>query len=178
MNNQPIKITVNKKFFISKLITRIMYYSRWVLAVFYSGLIVSLLLFGFYYLQKLYKIFSYIGSMENDDMILSMLSMIDMTLIASLMVMVLISGYDSFVTKFSLLEESDSMDDLTHVSSGAIKLKISTAIIVISAIYILEILLDFQKFKTEQIFWTLIMHGTLVGTGLILAIIEKASIHR
>ena len=161
----------------STIITKLMYYSRWLLAIFYGGLIGALGLFGFYYLLKLYKIFSHMGSLDNDEMILSMLSMIDMTLIASLIVMVLISGYDSFITKFNNLKGSDPMDELTHVSSGGIKLKIATAIILISAIYILEILLDYQQFKSDQIFWTLIMHGTLVFTGLTFAVIEKISDH-
>lgn len=159
----------------SYMITRIIYLSRWLMAVFYGGLVVSLCLFGVYYLQKLYKIFTYINTMGSEDIILNMLSMIDMTLIASLMVMVLISGYDSFVMKFSALKDSESMEDLTHVSSGAIKLKIATAIIVISTIYILEIIMDFPKFKPDEIIWTLVMHGSLVMTGLILAIIEEIS---
>jgi len=86
---------------IASFVTRLMYYSRWALVVFYGGLVMSLLLFGFYYLQKLYKIFLNASAMDNSEVILSMLSMIDMALVASLIVMVLISGYDSFVTKFS-----------------------------------------------------------------------------
>jgi len=161
----------------SYLITRIVYYSRWLMAVFYGGLIIALTLFGIYYLQKLYKIFINLGGMGSEEVILNMLSMIDMTLIASLIVMVLISGYDSFVMKFSALKDSDPMEDLTHVSSGAIKLKISTAIIVISSIYILEIIMDFPKFKPDEIIWTLVMHGSLVTTGLVLALIESFSHH-
>lgn len=159
------------------IITRIMYYSRWIMAVFYGGLIVSLSLFGLYYLQKLFKILTHLSGMGSEEVILNMLSMIDMTLIASLMIMVLISGYDSFVMKFSSLENSDPMEELTHVSSGAIKLKIATAIIIISSIYILEIVMDFPKFKPDEIIWTLVMHGSLLATGLILAIIEEISSH-
>ncbi|CAK0766595.1 conserved membrane hypothetical protein [Azospirillaceae bacterium] len=159
------------------LITKVMYYSRWILVVFYGGLVAALLLFGLYYIKKIYKVSLTAGGMESSDLILSMLSMIDMTLIASLIVMVLISGYDSFVAKFSSVQGGEKLEDLTHVSSGAIKLKISTAIIVISSIYILEMSMDFPKFNTNEILWALIMHGSLVATGLALAFIERMSGH-
>ncbi len=158
-------------------ISKAMYYSRWMLVVFYGGLILSLFVFGAFFLKKIYKIAIGVGGMDGSDMILSMLSMLDMTLIASLIVMVIISGYDSFVAKFDLTGTSDTLKDLVNVSSGAIKLKISTAIILISAIYILETLMDFQKFTVNEIGWALGIHLTLALTGLLLAIIEKLSGH-
>jgi uncharacterized protein (TIGR00645 family) len=161
----------------AKIISKAMYCSRWLLMIFYSGLVMSLFVFGLFFLNKLFKITIGANAMDSSDMILSMLSMLDMVLIASLIVMVVISGYDSFVSKFKFAEGTDTLKDIVNVSSGAIKLKISTAIILISAIYILETLMDFQKFTVTEIGWALGIHITLALTGLLLAIIEKLSHH-
>ncbi|MEI7606257.1 MAG: YqhA family protein [Rhodospirillaceae bacterium] len=161
----------------ANIISKAMYYSRWMLVVFYGGLIASLFVFGLFFLKKLYKIAIGVGGMDSSDMILSMLSMLDMSLIAGLIVMVVISGYDAFVAKFRLSEDASTLNDLVNVSSGAIKLKISMTIILISAIYILETLMDFQKFTVTEIAWALGIHITLALTGLILAVIEKLSGH-
>ena len=161
----------------TSMITKAIYYSRWVLVVFYAGLIAALFVFGFFFLAKLYKIFIGASTMDNSDMILSMLSMIDMTLIAGLIIMVIISGYVSFVSKFTPSEEASVPNDLINISAGAIKLKISATIILISAIYILETLMDFQKFSPTEIGRALGIHITLALTGLILAVIEKIGGH-
>ena len=161
----------------ASIVSKAMLYSRWLLIIFYGGLIASLLVFGAFFIKKLYKVAIGVGGMDNSDIILSMLSMLDMTLIASLIVMVIISGYDSFVSKLKFNNESDVLKDLVSVSSGAIKLKISMTIILISAIYILETLMDFQKFTINEIGWALGIHITLALTGLLLAIIEKISSH-
>ena len=113
--------------------------------------------------------------MGNSDMILSMLSMIDMTLIAGLIVMVVINGYDNFVSRLANSEDGSVINELANVKPGALKLKISMTIILISAIYVLEMLMDFQKFTVSEIGWALGIHVTLAVTGLIMAIIEKIS---
>lgn len=147
------------------------------MTIFYGGLIFSLLVMGAFFVKKLVKFTLGISDMSSSDVILTMLSMLDMSLIASLIVMVVVSGYDGFIQRIQPDTESDTLNDLTGVSSGTIKLKISTAIILISAIYILETLMDFQKFTTVEIGWALGIHVTLAITGLILAIIEKLSHH-
>jgi uncharacterized protein (TIGR00645 family) len=162
---------------ITRILTLLMYHSRWLLVIFYGGLIVSLGLFSLLFLKKLVKLAGFPEGMDSADVIIAMLSMIDMTLIATLVVLVLISGYDSFVAKFASLSNIEPLKDLTQVSSGAIKLKIATSIIVISTIYILEMALDFHKFEAGEILWVLIMHGTLVVTGVFLALIERLSHH-
>ncbi len=162
---------------VASTVSKAMLYCRWMMVLFYGGLIASLLVFGVFFIKKLFKIAIGMADMNGSDMILAMLSMLDMTLIASLIVMVVISGYDSFVAKFKFAEGADPLKDLVGVSSGAIKLKISTAIILISAIYILETLMDFQKFTVNEIGWALGIHITLALTGLLLAVIEKLSGH-
>ena len=157
------------------IVSHIIHYCRWVLVAFYTGLIVALIAFAIFFIKNLYTVLTSVGEMGNSDMILSMLSMIDMTLIAGLIVMVVINGYDNFVSRLANSEDGSVINELANVKPGALKLKISMTIILISAIYVLEMLMDFQKFTVSEIGWALGIHVTLAVTGLIMAIIEKIS---
>lgn len=156
------------------LVERIILSSRWLLVIFYIGLAASLALYALSFVYKFYKIAISVFSMEESDMILAMLGLIDAALVASLVVMVMISGYENFVSRF---DEADEKDDevafLGKLDSGSLKIKVASSIVAISSIHLLQVFLNMAQFETAQIMWMTLIHLAFVVSALMLGYLEK-----
>src|ERR1700761_3247437 len=115
------------------LVERIILSSRWILVVFYIGLAAALALYGLSFCYKFYKVALGVFTLDEADMILAMLGLIDAALVASLIVMVMISGYENFVSRFDEAEEHDGeVSFLGKLDSGSLKIKVASSIVAIS----------------------------------------------
>jgi len=147
--------------------------SRWLLVVFYLGLAVAL---GIYAVSFLFKLVSFAGDvtqLNDTDTILKMLGLIDAALVASLVVMVIISGYENFVSRF------DNNDGEVHwlgtIDAGSLKIKVASTIVAISSIHLLQVFLNAQQFSDNKLMWLTLMHMAFVVSALFLAYIDKLS---
>ena len=116
---------------VEQFIERAIMASRWVLVVFYGGLGLALVVYAVSFIVKFIKIAQSAPSMEEGDMILAMLGLIDAALVASLIVMVMISGYENFVSRFDEEEETD-VSFIGKLDSGSLKIKVASSIVAIS----------------------------------------------
>ena len=156
------------------LVERIILSSRWILVVFYLGLAASLGLYALSFAHKFYKIALGVFSMDEADMILAMLGLIDSALVASLVVMVMISGYENFVSRFEEAEEKeDDVSFLGKLDSGSLKIKVAASIVAISSIHLLQIFLNMAQYESIQIMWMTLMHLTFVVSALLMGYLEK-----
>jgi uncharacterized protein (TIGR00645 family) len=144
--------------------------SRWLLVVFYLGLAVSLAVYALTFGNKLLAFVQKALSMDEADAILSMLSLIDAALVASLVVMVMISGYESFVSRF---DAEDDVHWLGTIDSGSLKIKVASTIVAISSIDLLQIFLDITKYANDKVMWATLVHLAFVFSALILAYVDK-----
>jgi uncharacterized protein (TIGR00645 family) len=144
--------------------------SRWLLVVFYLGLALSLAVYALTFGNKLLAFVYKALAMDEADAILSMLSLIDAALVASLVVMVMISGYESFVSRF---DAEDEVHWLGTIDSGSLKIKVASTIVAISSIDLLQIFLDITKYENDKIMWATLMHLAFVFSALILAYVDK-----
>ncbi|RYG56016.1 MAG: TIGR00645 family protein [Alphaproteobacteria bacterium] len=146
--------------------------SRWLLVVFYIGLGLALGLYAVSFLFKLWDFASHLFGMDETETILKVLGLIDAALIASLVVMVIISGYENFVSRF---DNEGDVHWLGQIDAGSLKIKVASTIIAISSIHLLQIFLNVPKYTNEQIFWFTVLHLTFIFSALFLAVIDKMS---
>jgi uncharacterized protein (TIGR00645 family) len=145
--------------------------SRWLLVIFYLGLAVALAVYALTFGVKLWDFVSHVFSIEEADAILKMLGLIDAALVASLVVMVIISGYENFVSKF----DDDTVHWLGEIDAGSLKIKVASTIVAISSIHLLQIFLDVGAQTGEQLMWYTIIHLAFVASALFLAYIDRVS---
>ncbi len=145
--------------------------SRWLLVVFYLGLTIALGLYALSFLRKLYDFTIKFMIVDETDAILKMLALIDAALVASLVVMVIISGYENFVSRFDNADSEVSF--LGKIDAGSLKIKVASTIVAISSIHLLQIFLNIASYTDSQVMWLTIMHMAFVVSALFLAYIDR-----
>jgi uncharacterized protein (TIGR00645 family) len=153
------------------LIEAIILSSRWVLVVFYLGLTVSLGLYAVSFLKKLFEFSTKVFILDDTEAILKMLGLIDAGLVASLVVMVIISGYENFVSRFDNADGEVAW--LGKIDASSLKIKVASTIVAISSIHLLQIFLNISQYKESQIMWLTIVHMAFVLSALFLAYIDR-----
>ena len=153
------------------LIERIILSSRWILVVFYLGLAASLAVYALSFGYKFYKVAINVFQYEESDMILAILGLIDAALVASLIVMVMISGYENFVSRFD--EGDGEVSFLGKLDSGSLKIKVASSIVAISSIHLLQIFLNATQYDNSKLMWFTIIHLAFVVSAVLLGYLEK-----
>lgn len=151
-------------------VERVILASRWILVVFYLGLAAALAVYAVSFGVKFLKIAKTALTASEAEMILSMLSLIDAALVASLVVMVMLASYENFVSRFD-----DAKTDLTwlgKLDAGSLKIKVASAIVAISSIHLLQVFLNANQYDNEKILWLTVIHLAFVVSALVLGILE------
>ena len=143
-------------------IEKSLFASRWILAPIYLGLTIAMLAVGVKFFQEAFHVLFHVWTMAESDMVLAVLAMIDMVLVASLVVMVMLSGYENFVSQIELADEGKKLDWLGKLDATALKLKVAASIVAISSIHLLKIFMDAVNTPNDKIMWYVIMHLTFV----------------
>lgn len=147
--------------------------SRWIQAPLYGGLIVAELLYAYKFLVELWEMVHHIGAISETVFMLGVLSLIDITMVANLLTMVVIGGYATFVSKLDLDGHPDRPDWLTHVDPGTIKVKLAASLIGISSIHLLKAFVNVSNVPPEHIQWQILIHLTFLGSAILLAWTDK-----
>ena len=145
--------------------------SRWLLVAFYLGLAAALAVYALSFGKKLIEFMTTVMVMDDTDTILKMLGLIDAALVASLVVMVIISGYENFVSRFDT--QSGEVHWLGTIDVGSLKIKVASTIVAISSIHLLQIFLNHAQYTSEQLMWLTFMHLAFVVSALMLAYIDR-----
>lgn len=146
--------------------------ARWLLVVFYIGLAVALAVYAVTFGVKLWDFTSKVFLLDEADAILKMLGLIDAALVASLVVMVIISGYENFVSRF---DNEDKVHWLGEIDAGSLKIKVASTIVAISSIHLLQIFLNVNTYTDGQLMWYTLIHLAFVISALFLAFIDRVS---
>jgi uncharacterized protein (TIGR00645 family) len=151
----------------------IVFASRWIQAPLYGGLIVAELLYAYKFLAELWHMVFELQTLSETIFMLSILSLIDITMVANLLTMVIIGGYATFVSKLELEGHRDRPDWLTHVDPGTIKVKLAASLIGISSIHLLKAFVNVSNVPVEHIKWQILIHMTFLGSAILLAYTDK-----
>ncbi len=147
--------------------------SRWLMAPMYVGLVGALLILMFKFLQALGEFALHALHASESDVVLALLSLIDLTLAGNLLLIVVFSGYENFVSKIDLEGHEDQPDWMGKVDFAGLKLKLIASIVAISGIHLLKIFMDIPKYTDRDILWMVILHIVFVGSGVFLALMDR-----
>jgi uncharacterized protein (TIGR00645 family) len=159
-----------------KLLPRWIFMSRWLQAPLYIGLIVAQ---GVYVWQFWKELIHLITAMSVDKMItetelmLIVLGLIDVVMISNLLVMVIVGGWETFVSRMGLKDHPDQPEWLSHVNAGVLKVKLATAIIGISSIHLLKTFINAPSIEESTLMWQTLIHLAFVLSALAIAYTEK-----
>jgi uncharacterized protein (TIGR00645 family) len=160
---------------IEKLIERLLFASRWLLAPLYLGLSIALLALGVKFFQEGIHVLMHIVELSEADLVLTALAMIDIVLVGSLIVMVMFSGYENFVSRIDIPAGGDTLGWLGKLDSGTLKLKVAASIVAISSIHLLRIFMNAQQIPNDKLMWYVILHLTFVVSALLLGVLDRMS---
>lgn len=155
-----------------RLIETTMYRARWMLAPIYLGLSIALIALGIKFFQEVFHLLVHILEMKEASMILVVLSLIDIAMVGGLLVMVMMSGYENFVSRLDVPEGSEKLTWLGKMDSSSLKAKIAASIVAISSIHLLKIFMDAQDVDNDKIMWYILLHLTFVGSAFAMGYLD------
>ncbi|KXI28542.1 TIGR00645 family protein [Paraglaciecola hydrolytica] len=156
-----------------KLLEKTLYASRWLLAPVYLGLSFALLALAVKFFQEVFHLVPILFSIKETDLILVILSLVDMALVGGLLVMVMFSGYENFVSQIDLQEGSEKLSWLGKMDAGSLKNKVAASIVAISSIHLLKVFMDAENVSNDKMFWYVIVHLTFVLSAFLMGYLDK-----
>ncbi|AGA90370.1 TIGR00645 family protein [Thioflavicoccus mobilis 8321] len=158
-----------------RFIEKLLFASRWILAPVYLGLSLVLFALAIKFFQEAYHVLSHIWVMKESDMVLMVLSMIDLVLVASLVIMVMFSGYENFVSQIDVEGKDTEIGWMGKLDAGTLKLKVAASIVAISSIHLLKIFMNAADTPNDKILWYVILHLTFVVSALLMGVLDRIS---
>jgi uncharacterized protein (TIGR00645 family) len=160
-----------------RILENMLYASRWVLAPIYLGLSIALLLLGIKFFQEALHTLPLVLGLKEADLVLVTLSLVDMALVGGLLVMVMLSGYENFVSRIDVAENTEKLSWLGKLDSGSLKQKVAASIVAISSIHLLKAFMAVQNTSNDKLMWYVIIHMTFVLSALGMAYVDKMNKH-
>ncbi|MFZ4531407.1 MAG: TIGR00645 family protein [Alsobacter sp.] len=158
---------------IERALERFLFASRWLLAPFYVALVIGLVVLMVKTMQELWHYVWLVGHATEAEVILGVLSLIDLTFTGSLIVIVVFSGYENFVSKIDEADHKDWPEWMGKIDFTGLKLKLLSSIVAISAIQLLKAFMNIKNISDRDLMWYVIVHMVFVVSGVILAYTDK-----
>ena len=155
----------------------LLYASRWLLAPIYLGLSLALLALGIKFFQEVFHILPAVLAIKEADLVLVVLSLVDIALVGGLIVMVMLSGYENFVSAIEIKEGSEKLSWLGKLDSGSLKQKVAASIVAISSIHLLKAFMNAQHIENDKLMWYVIIHITFVLSAMGMALVDRMNQH-
>jgi len=154
--------------------------SRWLQVPLYVGLIIAQCVYVVLFLKELWHLISHATTFSEQQIMLIVLALIDVVMISNLLVMVIVGGYETFVSRLQLEGHPDQPEWLSHVNASVLKIKLAMAIIGISSIHLLKTFIEAgalgtsnSKFTSEAIMWQTIIHVVFILSAIGIAYIDR-----
>jgi uncharacterized protein (TIGR00645 family) len=148
--------------------------SRWLLAPFYVGMVISIALLLVLFVEEMIHLFPTVfAGGPPSGVIVAILSLIDIVFVANLLIIIIFAGYENFVSKIHTGEHEDRPDWMGHVDFSDLKLKLIGSIVAISGIELLKTFMNIHDFTNEQMAWKVGIHLTFVFSGVMFALTDK-----
>src|SRR4249920_1093172 len=154
-------------------IPMLIFSSRWLQLPLYIGLIVAQGVYVVLFLKELWHLFAHSFDFSEQQIMLAVLGLIDVVMIANLLVMVIVGGYETFVSRLNLQEHPDEPEWLSHVNAGVLKVKLAMALIGISSIHLLKTFINAPHMNEATIKWQVVIHLTFVLSALAMAYTDR-----
>jgi uncharacterized protein (TIGR00645 family) len=158
---------------LGRILKSMIFASRWLQAPLYFGLIVAQAVYVYLFMVELSHLIHKIGNLSETDIMLIVLGLIDVVMIANLLIMVIVGGYETFVSRLNLEDHPDQPEWLSHVNAGVLKVKLATALIGISAIHLLKTFINADQLTDRVVLWQVVIHMVFVVSALAMAYTDK-----
>ena len=150
--------------------------SRWLQAPLYLGLIVAQGVYVVQFMRELWHIVTHMGSLDETQIMLLVLGLVDVVMVANLLIMVIIGGYETFVSRIDVQGHPDEPEWLSHVNANVLKVKLAMAIVGISSIHLLRTFIEAEAHTEKALLWQTVIHITFLLSALALAFIDRMSL--
>ena len=154
-----------------------LYASRWLLAPIYLGLSLALILLGVKFFEEVLHAMPSVLVLKETELVLLVLSLIDIALVGGLLVMVMLSGYENFVSSIDISDDQEKLSWLGKLDSGSLKQKVAASIVAISSIHLLKAFMNATHTPNDKLMWFVIIHMTFVLSALGMAFVDKMNRH-
>jgi uncharacterized protein (TIGR00645 family) len=165
-----------------KPLPQLIFASRWLQVPLYLGLIVAQIVYVFLFLKELYQLVLHAMTFDEEHIMLIVLGLIDVVMISNLLVMVIVGGYETFVSRLGLHRHPDSPEWLSHVDSGVLKVKLAMSIIGISSISLLRAFVEARSLgmpgsniTAEGVMWQTIIHSIFILSAVGISFVDRLS---
>ena len=156
-----------------KQLEKVLYASRWVLAPVYLGLSLAVIALAIKFFLELIHLAPQLLVISETDLILVILSLIDMALVGGLLVMVMFSGYENFVSQIDIDNDQDKLGWLGKMDAGSLKNKVAASIVAISSIHLLKVFMNAENISNDKMMWFVIVHLTFVLSAFMMGYLDK-----
>jgi len=162
-------------------IERSLFASRWLMAPFYIGLVVALLVLLLKFVQEIIHFVPHVFISPESDVLLFVLTLIDLSLTGNLLVMVIFAGYENFVSHIDVAEDAHRPTWMGTIDFSGVKIKLIGSIVAISGIHLLKQFMNVEAVNKEDLKWLLLTHAAFVISGVLLAVMDyyahKSKVH-
>ena len=152
---------------------RVIFASRWLQAPLYLGLIIAQGVYVFKFGLELVHLVTDANTLSEADIMLIVLGLIDVVMVANLLIMVIIGGYETFVSKLDLAGHPDKPEWLSHINAGVLKIKLATALIGISGVHLLKSFINAERVDDRVMMWEVIIHLVFIVSAFLMALTDR-----
>lgn len=154
---------------IKKSISTVIFMGRWLQLPMYLGLILILAAYVYRFIRELFTLILHLDGVDDIHIMLGVLDLIDVVMIANLLIMVVMGGYETFISHLDLNSHPDTPEWLDHLDAGAMKIKLALSLVGISSIHLLRTFIDPTKLSNYSVMWQVVIHMTLLISALAIA---------
>ena len=163
----------NKQPYFINLIEMPIFGSRWVQAPLYFGLIVAQCVYVYKFMIELWHLVSHAAGMKETEVMLLVLGLVDVVMVANLLLMVIVGGYETFVSRLYLEDHTDRPEWLDHVDAGVLKVKLASAMVTISSIHLLKTFINIDHVTRDTVIMQVAIHTAFLISVLALVLVER-----
>lgn len=156
-----------------RFLEQLIYATRWLLAPIYLGLSLAVILLAIKFFIELAHTIPIIFTIKEVDLILLILSLIDMALVGGLLIMVMFSGYENFVSTLDLPDDAEKLSWLGKMDAASLKNKVAASIVAISSIHLLKIFMSADSVDNDKIMWYVVIHLTFIISAFTMGYLDK-----
>ena len=160
---------------LEKFIENAIYSARWILAPIYLGLSLALLALGLKFFQEAVHVLPIIFQISEADLVLVVLSLIDLALVGGLIVMVMLSSYESFVSRLDIASTTEKLGWLGKMDYTSLKNKVASSIVAISSIHLLKIFMNTANIDNDKLLWYVVIHLTFVLSAFGMGVLDRVT---
>ncbi|MBU0501421.1 MAG: TIGR00645 family protein [Gammaproteobacteria bacterium] len=158
---------------IEHFLERFIFASRWLLAPFYLGLVGAIALLLLKFAKEFFNLLPVVISGEGTQVMVGVLTLVDVALVANLLIIIVFAGYENFVSKINTGNHEDRPDWMGHVSFSDLKIKVIGSIVAISGIELLKAFVNIEAYTNEQLAWKVGLHMAFVVSGVLFALMDR-----